>query len=458
MQIKDFDGKDERRILIGMIVSDKVLSRIADKFDKEMFSSKWANLVAGWCIAFYGKYKHAAGKGIEGPFSRWANKSDDKKTVDLVESFLESLSDEYDDKEINADHLIDRAAEYFNRVKLEKLKTSIADDLARGDTDAAQERVQKHRQIEMGIESLDDPYQDSHIHIRTFESEEESLIKYPGALGRFFGDRLQRGGFIAFQAPEKGKKSFWLMDIVHRGLQARNKVLYFIVGDMSKNQITKRLQVRMTGRPRRSGERYEVPVKFRRRKDDYPYLKRVTRTTKYDLDMSIVSKAQSRFNETYLRSKHSFIKMSCTATLSIQEIRSRLQRLYDLDNWVPDIIVLDYVDLLDPPRGTKEKRDQINENWRQLRVLSLEQHCLVVTATQANSKAYKENAQTREHFSDNKLKMAHVTGLIGINQWDDLENQQLLKLNWIVVREGERQRAVWCASCLAIGNPSVLSC
>ena len=62
MDIIKKNRKDERRILIAMIVDSVVLGRISGKWDKRgLFKTKWANVVGKWCmnqenIAWANKY------------------------------------------------------------------------------------------------------------------------------------------------------------------------------------------------------------------------------------------------------------------------------------------------------------------------------------------------------------------------------------------------------------------
>lgn len=458
MRIDSFDGKEERSILIGCIVSHKVLARIVGKCGEEPFSSKWANLVWKWCVKHFQKYNAAPGKDIEGIFSRWAKRTDDKSTIELIETFLESLSQEYDENEINPDYIVDRAAEYFNQVKLKNTIEEAQHYLDNGHSEKAKDAVQGFRHLEMGVEESINPYQEIEIHKRVQEDSQHPLIEYPGPLGRFMGNRFRRGEFIVFQAPEKGKKSFWVMDTVHRALMQRNRVLYLLVGDMSETDIVLRMQSRLCNRPHYDPREpfYYWPKSLKRFNEDVKVV-RERRKIKGDITLSSINKAQQFFNEAYLRSDRVFLKQYVLSTLSISEIESRLIRYRDTENWIPDVIALDYIDLLDPPAGIKEKRDQINENWRTFRSFAHKYHCLTVTATQADAQAWKRELQDRSNFSDDKRKYAHACAVIGINQPERHEEKQLFHLNYIVVR-GRKPRPIWTAGCLAVGNPAVLSC
>ena len=89
---------------------------------------------------------------------------------------------------------------------------------------------------------------------------------------------------------------------------------------------------------------------------------------------------------------------------------------WERDGWLPDVIVIDYADLLAAESSRTEGRDTINGTWKALRALSQELHGLVVTATQSDANSATTGLLTRANFSEDKRKFAHITGMNGLNQ------------------------------------------
>jgi hypothetical protein len=123
------------------------------------------------------------------------------------------------------------------------------------------------------------------------------------------------------------------------------------------------------------------------------------------------------------------------------------------------VIVIDYADILANPPGFNESRDATNATWKHLRRLSQERHCLVVTATQADAASYRAETIDASNFSEDKRKLSHVTGMVGINSTPEEKENSMQRLNWVVLRESEFNvtRCVHVASCIDIGNPAVKS-
>ena len=89
----------------------------------------------------------------------------------------------------------------------------------------------------------------------------------------------------------------------------------------------------------------------------------------------------------------------------------------------------------------------------------MSRRCLVVTGTQADADSYNRRLITRSNFSEDKRKLAHVDGIIGINEDSNDRQQGVTRLNWVVLRDGSNDpyRCLYVAGCREIGNPCILS-
>ena len=453
-------------ILTGMIVDPIVLGKITPKWGKTelgggLFRSEWSNLVGRWCIGFHKRFGKAPGRSIEAAFTRWAEKTDDKQTRQLVERFLAGLSNDYKRlrRESNSDFVVDAAARFFNRVKLERLSRSIESNLENGDVDRALKDTVGFSQMEMGMGSVVKVFTDQDAVKRAFERNEEALIKYPGELGKFFGNELCRDAFVAFMGPEKRGKSYWLWDVAWRGALQRRKVAYFVVGDMSEEQVMLRMLTRAAKHPIGGGQ-IKYPVGIRHLEGLTAKVKHELRTYEGPLTWQKGWRCLQRTLEHKIHAKESYIRLSVHAadTLSVAGIEGILQE-WEREGWIADVVVIDYADNLEMT-GHDDVRHKINATWKALRGLSQKRHCLVVTATQADAASYDAQTISRKNFSEDKRKFAHITAMLGINQTPQEKEQGIYRLNWLARRQSyysERQ-CVFTASCLEIANPAVRAC
>ena len=461
MEVKKRDSSTERKVLIGMIVSKPVLSRISARWDREMFRSKWCDLVGGWCVKHFRRYGRAPGRDIEGLFETWSEESDDKETIALVDKFLSSLSDEYKQaKKINAEYLIDLAGGHFNKVRGERFVRTYGAHLENGDLDKAEAARQKFHKIELGAGAGIDVLRDMSAITEAFHSTRDPLIKYPGALGDFWQDALERDALIGLMGPEKRGKTWWLIDLAWRGMLQGRKVAFFEVGDMSQNQIMRRFMVRASRTPMKPGE-IKYP-KFINHPDPETMFTEVDFET-YTFKKSLNEKTASRACRKIIEKSGTdecLLKLACypNTSISINGVQAAING-WELEGWVPDVVVIDYADILQPITGVTDSRDQIDMTWRGMRSLSQSSHCLVVTATQADAASYSVETMSMSNFSNDKRKFSHVNGMVGLNQTPPEKKNATMRLQWIVLRENEFSidRCVYVAQCLGLANPAVKS-
>jgi hypothetical protein len=461
MRIERVSGKEERRIVIGMIVDPLVCGRIATKWERNLFQSKWANIVGELCVKYHTQYGKAPGKAIEGMFDAWSTEARDKDTVELVDRFLGGLSDEYEDlaSETNSGYLIDVAEKHFTRNKLKRLSANVDGDIDAGDVDKALRRVREFAAVEMGNGAGIDVLQDVQALERAFAEKSEPLFTMPGALNEFFGNSLTREGFLAFLAPEKRGKTWWLCEMAWRAMLHRLRVAFFSVGDESQEEMMMRFCIRAAKWPMYP-KTLLIPKHIRRGKDD-PEVETMERVFEKGLSFQ---RGAAAFYETMrykIKSKRSFLRLAVypNSSLTVSGIDDQL-KVWEQDDWVPDVIITDYMDILLESGAGDEHRQRINQTWKDMRGLTQRWHALGISATQADAASYDKHTMGPSNFSEDKRKLAHVTGMVGINQTFSEKDKGIMRLNWIVRRGAGYNSRKTCivAGNLEVGNPCIVSC
>jgi hypothetical protein len=472
------DGADVRAVLAAMIVDPVVLARIAASWSADAFGTDHtdpANVIGTLCVEHFRAYHQPPRQGIIALFNGWGESRKDQDHVALVAKALNNLFPADSDLTQPCDNpqlVIDAARSAFTRVAVRRAIRD-ADQLCEiGEYDKAFAALQQVRQIEVAAGH----YVSITSHTATMaghvgeDGADEDLVTFYGEAGTFWQGQTGRDCFVAILAPEKTGKSMDLVDFAVRAAEQRRKVAYFEVGDMTEKQVCRRFASRIAIHPRRlrgTSFPYAMP---------YPKAMKVIRVdgkthaeVDYDhrhfdapLSAEDTVRALDRFRLKKVRSHEDYIRLVCspTGTTNVKKIESILQG-WAYDGWTPDVVVIDYADILAPPsHATKmDERGQINETWKQLRALSQSLHCLLVTATQADAESYEKTLITRKNFSGDKRKLAHPTAMMAINITSEEKKQNVSRRNWIVMREGAYHPGEVCyaASCLAVCNPWVVS-
>ena len=127
------------------------------------------------------------------------------------------------------------------------------------------------------------------------------------------------------------------------------------------------------------------------------------------------------------------------------------------DSFKPDVIVIDYADILAPEDSRKDFRQQQNETWMAMRALSQNRNCCVITATQAAATSYDKRSVTLKDFSEDKRKYAHITACYTLQQTPIEKDFSVLRVGQLMAREGKGYvgKEVSVLQCIELGMPYV---
>jgi hypothetical protein len=464
MQITEIDAKQELETLASLVYNDKILAAVANKIERDSFKSQFSFKIAERCLRHYEKYhkapKFLINNYIENQIENSTNKEETKHLQKILDN-LSGLKKTINGKQCNTQYWIDRIRTYLHHVKLGNVFRDAKASFDAGSFDKMEMQVSKlsRAAVNGNGHTTIDLYLDSSNVTSTFENGEKPLFTYGDTpAGLFFDKEFARENFVAFQGPEKSFKSFWMQEICHKALKSRLRVLFIGIGDMSQTQYNRRFYSRIAYRPWSKCE-YMFPTGWNPKDGNNTLPKRQKRTAKAHITVKEIEKALRKFSENYLQTDKpgKFFKMLTVGSISIAEIETIIRQYEDVESWTPDVLIIDYADRLSPPKGLQDKIAITDHNWNRLRDIALENHNLVVTATQAKRSAYKGFLQTRDDVADSKTKTAVVTGLIGICANSEEYQNQTRRLNWIVCRGYTRRSMVTVAACPAISNPAVIS-
>lgn len=463
MKRRKVDSHVERRLLMALISSTDFLSQASTIIDLELIEANHWRTIAEWCLDHFTKHHVAPGQDIETTYHSWAEEHEDSPHADAIHDLLEDLSTSWDKDPdpLNVPYLLDQLRLLLNRRRLHKLQEHMDWALASGHPEEAQEAVLGYHPVEATSVVGVDPFRDEEVWERAFSQSSQPLLALPGDAGRFLNHAMTRDALIGIQGPEKRGKTWWCFELVIQALQERRRVAFFQVGDLSEHQALIRLGVHLTGRPYLKSlcKETEIPTKIFPPRKDGDELRVETKITTFKRTVTKGGclRAVKRFKRSQgMHPDRSYLKVSIhsNSSINVRGIQGILAQWEVSEGFIPDVIVIDYADILAPEDPRQQPRDQVNETWKALRRLSQDQHCLVLVPTQADAASYDVKTQSVKNFSEDKRKLAHVTGMLGLNQTEEEKAMSIMRLNWIVLRESpfSTYKCLWVGQCLPIGR------
>ena len=424
------DTSQEKNLLTGLITSDKFMKEIVPILNVKDLNSGYSRRVARWCIDYYNKYNQAPKKEIQKIFSSRIRKEKiPEEEEGYITEFLNNLSKRYSKlSDYNETFYLDESEKYLAERKVKILLEDAEDALIGGDIEKAETLVADFMRVKRSRSSSVDIVRDIQEVILALNYDDDVIFRYPGALGHVIGDVL-RGDFFSFMAPMKRGKTWWLENFALRCLFRRLKVLFFTL-EMPKNQVIRRFMQMMTAETKRAME-----IKIPRFDDDNVIQHDMVK--KEGISSKKVLKRLNEIKSVVAGGQLRVISRPSQST-NVADIKQEMFNLAHYDDFFPDVIVVDYADILAPEKGSgKDSRERVNDTWLALRGMAQEINGLVVTATQGNRATFKVESIEEDNTSEDIRKLAHVTHMATLNQTRQQKKDLVMRLGTLVARENE---------------------
>ena len=438
---------NERDILYGMITSEKFCREIAPIIEPRLLEIDYARIVAGWVKEYYEQYKTCPQKDMSKLYRAHGDEINDEALKDNILAFLNNLDKDYEAiKSFNDEYALQQSILYLKRQSLKNLVADVDAFLTAGNVTKAENAITKYNTIEKSTGEAVSLFHNAEAIVDSYSDEKGILFTLPGAYGAVVG-KIHREDFISFLAPMKRGKSFALVDVGVNAVQQGLKVL-FVSLEMSEADMIKRFWTSLTGQL--TEDRNDIEYSYFADCGGKYSIENKTITRKA-VSMSDVDKKQKQFKRMF-RGGDVRVLAVPAYSLSTEGLDIKIERLIQQEEYVPDVVIIDYADIMLPSDKTNEYRHQLDGIWKRLRALAQKRKCVVFTASQSNRDGISKDLSL-ESTSEDIRKVAHVTSMVSINQTNKERQLGIVRFKQLAVREGEMEfRQAVCTQCLSIGR------
>ncbi len=501
IRIEEIDSSIETLILTGMIVSKDFLQEMTVLYQPHLIETVFVRTVAGWCLDYFKKFQNAPGAHIQDIYNSHTRKGMDEDQADMIGTFLNSISEEYvkeKAEKFNVNYLLSQTEARFKEQSLLCLSEDIKTSLIEGKVEEAELAQLNFQRVERPSSNGVNPFTDQAAIAEVFENEEKNILfRMPGALGKFLGP-IERESLVALMGSEKKGKTWWLLEFSLRAMKSRCNVAFFSCGDMSQRQVIYRIYRNLARTAKKDGEIF-IPVLDCQlnQENSCNRPERVCHTgilegnEKIDFseayDYTVCTACKDLKNSNWegahwkkpevvfkltwekavevgkktaarLRKQNFKVATYPNDTINVLGIKNQLNVWERTEGFIPDVIVIDYADILAPEDRRKEFRHQQNQTWQTLRALSQQRSCAVIVATQADADSYDRVSIGAKNFSEDKRKYGHATMFITLNQTAEEKEEGVMRLGKMFVREDNfTKKQCTVLQCLDIGKVYVSS-
>lgn len=336
------------------------------------------------------------------------------------DQYVETVEKLYEVDLSDAAYVKDRAVEFGRRQAMIKAIFEAADDLKnKVDFEKIKKRIEDAGLVGLGVGDFGLDY---------FENIPKRIEETWGApptervpTGIEFLDEIMEGGLARKElgiviAPPGTGKSLTLTNLGAYAVLRGFNVFHFTF-EMSSSLVAKRYDMRVTGK-----------------------------TTEYlskKKNWQKVIEALNMFNKLENRGQL-YIKEYPTRTCTPDMIRSYLTKIIMTKNIRPDLIILDYPDIMKPSRGYAERRHELEVLYEDIRAIASEFNCAIWGASQANRGSLSKKTVTIADLAESFAKAAVCDFAIAISQTREEKSQGRLRYFVAKHRTGRDNETVCC--------------
>ena len=464
----------EKKIVTGLIVSDRFCRELLPMLKMDYLQIDYAKTIVGWIRDYFDQYGKAPNRDVQNIFNI-ERETMKEAEVSLVEGLLSDLSRSYEaSDQFNTDYILDQAVAYFENRSLDILARNVSGYLSKGQGELARQEVTDYRKVAKATSVWFNPLREESVKDVFVAEEENMLFRLPGVLGDMIG-YFERDWLFAFMGPMKRGKSWYLLELAFQALTARLRVVVVSL-EMSKWKVSKRLYSRLTGLPRAEG-RFTYPVfdclwnqqgtcrkvdrtngvplfgkgdrvpefrpgmdyrpctACRRTRDYFPAVWYEVQSHRRAIDPRLTVRRIEGFKQLFGDNLRIISYPEFSANFN--DIVRDLDNLEYTENFVPDVVLIDYFDILAPEDGRLSERGNIDATWKRGKNLAGTRHCFVGTVSQSSRKTFEKKKITPSDTSEDIRKLAHVEGLCSLNQTPEEKARGIMRMQALVKRHDE---------------------
>ena len=472
---KEITLNTEKLILTSLITNDDFCKATLPLLNYSYFKTKPTQKIAKWVKEYYQRYNQSPKSDIKEIFFDQTELLDTEDT-EILHNILSNLDTFDEQQNNNVEYLKDKAVNYFKRRAVELTKDSLDALVSKGKIDEAEQVIKDYKKVSRVLtvgsffemnEKVDEVLKSK---FNPEIAHPDDLFTFDGRLGEFIGP-LRRGWLIGVLAGYKKGKS-WLINELALSAVSNYLNVFYVSLEMSEAEVISRFIDRITAIPNDENGKFLFPTFDcmanqdgscnNRERKGMGVLLSEGNAPPYeeaeDWQPCIACRGYGSFiptawyfkaelnNQTYKQANNKL-----KAFLNFYKKRMRIAAfprgnaaLIDIERaiddteystgFIPDVIIVDYLDITKPENGGQSGRDQSDSVWKAASALAAKRRTLVVTPIQANKVSRKKRWIESGDVSEDQRKLQHAEVTIGLNQTDDEKVRGILRINTVIHR------------------------
>lgn len=401
-------------VLSLAMVSDQFAATAASILQPRYFEVPAEQNLCRFIIEHYREFHSAPRKlAVRDRGYRYFNAS--KHLQNQLEDFdvlLDVVTDMDEDAANQADYIQSRLVEFCREQALKDALLKSVDYIQKGKLDEVLPDIQKALSVGAELEG-----KGTYLLANADERESMQEARRTVPTGYQFMDEPMKGGpakgeLVIIMAPPNVGKTSTLINLGVGAMKNRGKVAHFTL---------------------------EMQQPVVRAKYDQCFLKKTDEQLQLDTDGA--RKLADWMKRTRLNlGADVYIKEFPAHRLTIEMLKAHLLLLKSRDSFVPDMIIVDYLDLMALPAHIKEEHHKLAWMGVELRALARYMDAATLTASQTNRGGQTKETSGGEDVAGDFTKLATADAMVSVNQTQKEQEEDEARIYWIKNRVGRKGR------------------
>ena len=390
------------QILLLMITDDGFLKLVAGRMAPRLFLSTLSENLGSICLGYWEQYRRAPADHFHDELVRFLRDRDDAEK-DEHAAYVKRLREM---PPPHREYVLRRVSDFVGLRAREEAAVAFAQHVARGEIEDADNLMFKTLRAGIPEEDagLDYLYDLSAVGARL---DRPSYLTGTGvpAMDRLIGG-LSRGQLVSILGPPKGGKTWAMQWIAREALRCGLRVAH-VTHEVPQEELELRYDMMLTGRGKTAAE----PIRRMVVEGGEPRWRSIP--VRSVLDPAAVRRARRAMRSLagQLRLKK-YPMGQCTPG----EVERWLNYLEAYEGFEPDVLINDYVDIMDLGGYDSETRHRINQGYIWSKGLADERDILVVTGSQIRREACDRRHVRQKDVAEDIRKVANVDLMLAIGR------------------------------------------
>jgi len=433
-------------ILQLCITDDEFISLVVGQVRQDYFTSASGRMIFNCCVDYFSVEKKSPKYHFQDELAFKLEDKDDQ-TKELVSVHVKKLQVAHTAKK---EYVLNRLNDFIREREWESAVIDMADRVVKGDIPSIEQIALQtlKKGIHKQDKGLDYLYDLNGIYMRG-EVPEYRCQTGIGALDQLIGG-LQGKQLVLIAGGYKGGKT-WAMQHMAMSIMQQGLNVCFFSHECTQEELEDRFDMMVARCGNGKGK------------------KKIGETVSYSVydnhNDEVIQKTEivkSLYNKNRIKSArlamrrlggNIVIKKYPMGTCTVEEMERYMNYIEKFHGFIPDVVITDYVEIMDISSYGTEERHQINETYIKLKGMADERDIVVITGTQVTADALEKTKIKRKDVANDKRKVGNVDFLFALSSNEDMDKAGMKKLTVVASRSSGSQGTTCTIShCLDIGQ------